>query len=149
MEPWKNPRGWTRDVGFQIGVRRIVAASSDKMWRLLTSKEGVGIWLGKVGSMKFLKGEKYKLPDGTTGEVRVFSPGSHLRITWKPTDWGRVSIIQIRVIPKRERCIVAFHQEHLPGLDAREERRRHYMSALDSLERLILSPAGESAENEK
>jgi uncharacterized protein YndB with AHSA1/START domain len=119
------------------------------MWRLLTSKKGVGIWLGKVTGMKFQKGEKYKLPDGTTGEVRVFSPGSHLRITWKPSDWGRVSTIQIRVIPKRERCVVAFHQEHLPGLDAREDRRRHYMASLDALERLALPPAGESGESEK
>jgi hypothetical protein len=69
--------------------------------------------------------------------VRVYSHNSHLRITWQPQGWQRASTIQVRVIPKEDRTVIAFHQEHLPGAKEREERRAHYTSALDELERII------------
>lgn len=39
-------------------------------------------------------------------------------------------------MPSYERTVIAFHQEHLPGPGEREERRRHFVSALDALELL-------------
>ena len=77
--------------------------------------------------------------DGATGEVRVFSPGSHLRVTWHPPGWPRASTIQLRVIPKGNRTVVAFHQEHLPSAEARTERRAHYKTSLDKLEGIFRS----------
>jgi hypothetical protein len=44
--------------------------------------------------------------------------------------------IQLRVIPKGERTVIAFHQEHPPGAVEREERRAHYRRVLDELERM-------------
>ena len=57
----KKPVGLTKDVGFQIGVRRTLPISRDDAWQLLTSKRGVKIWLGDVSKMKFNKGEKLAL----------------------------------------------------------------------------------------
>jgi len=130
--------GLTRDVGFQIGVRRTLPIRLEDAWRLLTSKKGVNIWLGETSKLDFSKGTRYQLADGSVGEVRVYSHNSHLRITWQPQGWQRASTIQVRVIPKEDnRTVIAFHQEHLPGAKEREERRAHYTSALDELERII------------
>ena len=129
--------GQTKDVGFQIGVRRTLPVNCDEVWRLLTSKKGLQIWLGKGANIEWTKGKAYRLADGTLGEIRVFSPNSHLRITWQPADWPRPSTIQVRVLASKERTTVSFHQEHLPGANAREERRAHFAAAIDELERII------------
>jgi uncharacterized protein YndB with AHSA1/START domain len=139
VKQMNRPTGLTKDVGFQIGVRRTMSIPLEDAWRTLTSLQGVNIWLGATESFDFTKGATYDLPDGSGGEVRVFSPGSHLRITWQPPGWPRPSTIQLRVIPKGDRTVIAFHQEHLPGSAEREERRAHFKSALDELEMLFAS----------
>ena len=131
------PVGLSKDAGFQIGARRTLPIALEDAWQLLISKTGVEIWLGSVRELDFTKGEKYALDDGCTGEVRVFSPNSHLRITWQPPDWDRASTIQVRVIPRGEKTMMAFHQEHLPGSKERTERRAHFMAVLDRLEGII------------
>jgi uncharacterized protein YndB with AHSA1/START domain len=130
--------GQTADVGFNIGVRRTLPIPADEAWRLLTSAEGVRGWLGGAPELRWEKGETYRLQDGAEGEVRVFKPGSHLRITWGPKKWPRPSVIQVRVTPSGEhKTVVSFHQEHLPGAAEREERRRFFDAALDALQKRV------------
>lgn len=136
-EQTERTTGQTRDTGFQIGVRRTLPIQHEDAWNLITSKKGARIWLGGASDIKFEKGSRYHLKDGTSGEVRVFNQNSHLRITWHLNGWKRPSTIQVRVIPKGERTVIAFHQEHLPGAKERETRRAHYISALDELQRVV------------
>ena len=89
------------------------------------------------GGDRLRRGATYELDDGTAGEMRVHATGSHLRITWEPSDWPRASTVQVRVIASGERTVVAFHQEHLPGATGREARRTHFRLALDGLERMV------------
>ena len=129
----ERPTGLTQDAGWQIGVRKTLPIQHEAAWRLLTSAEGLRIWLGPVSEMDFARGATYRLEDGTTGEVRAFAPDSHLRITWQPAAWERASTIQLRVIPKGDKTVIAFHQEHLPDAEARETRRLHFKVALVEL----------------
>ncbi len=133
----EKPVGLTKDVGYQIGARRTLPVDLETAWRLVTSVEGLEVWLGKAGKMEFTKGAAYKLADGSEGEIRVFKPGSHLRLTWQPVGWPRPSTIQVRVVPSRDKTVIAFHQEHLPDGAAREARRAHFSAALDALERML------------
>ncbi|HEX2080583.1 MAG TPA: SRPBCC domain-containing protein [Longimicrobium sp.] len=130
--------GETADTGFQVGVRRTVPLAPEDAWRLLTSAEGVRTWLGGEPGLRWEKGERYTLQDGAAGEVRVFKPGSHLRMTWQPRGWPRASTIQVRVMPASGgRSVLSFHQEHLPGPAEREERRAFFEAAADALQRHI------------
>jgi len=133
----ERPTGLTKDAGYQIGARRTLPVGHQDAWAILTSVDGLAVWLGPVARMDWAKGATYQLPDGSQGQVRVFRPDSHLRISWQPVGWERASIIQMRVIPRGDRTTIAFHQEHLPGQREREERRAHFQSALDQLERMI------------
>lgn len=132
----RNP-GRTRDVGYEIGVRRTLDLPPAAAWDLVTSPRGVRAWLGATGTLRWQPGATYLLADGTAGRVRVVAPGSHVRLTWEPEGWRRPSVIQVRVIPKDGRATIAFHQEHLPGPRERESRRAHFRAALDALEELI------------
>ena len=139
----KRAVGQTADTGFQIGTQRTLPIPVDQAWQLLTSPDGVRAWLGAAPSLKWEKGEKYALKDGSSGEVRVFNPGSHLRITWQPEGWPRASTIQVRAIPSGEaKTVISFHQEHLPGATERDERRQFFAAALDALERQAKKVAG-------
>jgi uncharacterized protein YndB with AHSA1/START domain len=129
----KRVLGETADTGFQVGVRRTLPLAMDDAWRLLTSPEGVRAWLGDVRGFALEKGATYTTADGASGEVRV-SSGRHLRVTWQPPGWARASTIQVRVLPAGARTTLSFHEEHLPGAAAREERRRHFEAALDALQ---------------
>lgn len=130
----KRAVGQTADTGFQIGVQRTLPMSVEDAWELLTSPKGVRAWLGGAVP-KWEKGEKYALTDGSGGEVRVFKPGSHLRVTWQPEGWPRASTIQVRAMPRGEgKTVVSFHHEHLPGAAEREARRSFYEAALDALQ---------------
>jgi uncharacterized protein YndB with AHSA1/START domain len=133
----KRAVGQTAAAGFNVGAQRTLPIPADEAWELLLSPDGVHTWLGGAGP-RWEKGETYALKDGSGGEVRVFKPGSHLRMTWQPQGWPRASLIQVRVMPKGEdRSIISFHQEHLPGAAEREERRRFFDAALDALQQQV------------
>jgi uncharacterized protein YndB with AHSA1/START domain len=130
------PRGQTQASGWEIGARRTVPVPAGQMWALLVSVEGLRCWLGDVPELRVAPRVAYQLADGTSGEFTVVKPGSHLRLTWRPVDWPRHSIMQVRVIPQAERAVVALHQEQLPDASAREQRRAAFTAALEGLYRL-------------
>lgn len=128
--------GQTRNTGFQIGVRQTLPIAYEAAWQLVTSQSGVKVWLGVEGELH--KGAVFRLADGITGKVTVFSPNSHLRMTWHPVGWNRPSIIQLRVLANgSDRTTIAFHQEWLPGPYEREERRAWFAHALNQLKQLV------------
>jgi uncharacterized protein YndB with AHSA1/START domain len=133
----EHPVGLTKSVGYQVGARRTLPVRLEKAWQLVLLPEAVDLWLGPAERIELKPRVKYQLADGTAGEVRVFHPGSHLRITRQPTGWLRSSTIQVRVVPRGERTTVAFHEEHLPDATERERRRAQYHRALDGLEWLV------------
>ena len=128
--------GYSQSAGWEIGVRRTVNLSQAETWQLVTSPAGLRCWLGEPQGRAFAPGTAYQLPDGTRGELRVLSL-SHLRMTWQPPGWDSPSTIQVRALASAGRAVLAFHQERLPGPDAREERRVFFHHALDALEALI------------
>jgi hypothetical protein len=129
------PVGLTKDTGWQIGVRRTLAVNSQRLWDFMTSTKGIQLWLGPGEIFSFMEGVVYQLEDGTTGELRVIQTHSHWRITRRPPDptYDRPSTMQIRVIPKGEKTILAFHEEHLPTEDQREARKVHYLGVVEHI----------------
>ncbi|NPV55113.1 MAG: SRPBCC domain-containing protein [Anaerolineae bacterium] len=133
MTPRSNLTGQTRDAGWQMGARRTFPVTPARAWEWLLSPEGLADWLGAGAQLDLVGGALYTLPDGTRGEVRVFKPGSHLRLTWQPPGWQRPSTIQVRVLSAKRGSTLAFHQEHLPDANARAERLAHFQAVLDGL----------------
>jgi uncharacterized protein YndB with AHSA1/START domain len=133
MEHDDHPVGLTRDAGFQIGVRRTLPFLASQVWQQLVSPGGRACWLAPVEELVWRPGAPYTAANGVCGVVRVFEPGSHLRVTWQPPEWPRASLIQVRVLPKGTACVLAFHQELLPGTHEREQRRAVFAASLDQI----------------
>ncbi len=102
--------GQTTSGGFQIGVRRTLPCTEEALRQPLTSEEGLTIWLG--GPIPLYRGTPYTLTDGTTGELRVFRPRSHLRLTWQPRGWAAPATVQVRVLPAKSGATLSgpFHK---------------------------------------
>jgi uncharacterized protein YndB with AHSA1/START domain len=128
--------GKTKDVGYEIGVRRTFEVSVDHAWAVITSPKGLAAWLG-TGAPTLDKGVEYQTRDGAHGKVTVFKPGSHLRMSWQPGDWPRASTIQVRVLPSGSKATISFHQEHLPGPQERIEMRERWEKAITALGKLL------------
>ncbi len=132
--------GQTAESGFQIGVRRTLPYSEDALWSAVLSPEGMRIWLG--GPTELESGAAYSLENGTTGQIRVYAPGSHLRLTWQPSGWERPSVVQIRVIPAKKGTTLSFHQEQLDGASTREAMRAHWEDVIARLGDLARASTG-------
>ena len=129
--------GKTKDVGFQVGVRRTFPISLEQAWKYLTSREGMEIWLGVADNFHLIKGATYQAQGGASGEVRVVNRLENIRVTWQPKQWSQPSTIQVRVIPSgRDKTVVSFHQEKLPDATAREQMQSHWTDVLDELQKV-------------
>ncbi|SFE81087.1 Uncharacterized conserved protein YndB, AHSA1/START domain [Paenibacillus catalpae] len=128
------PVGLTQAAGFQVGVRKTLAAEKGLIWSYLMSPAGLGIWLGKMNELDLAPKMKYRSEDGAVGEVRVVKPNEQIRLTWQPEGWDKPSTIQIRLIDATEgRTTVSFHQENLGNQQTRAQMKKRWEQSLDQL----------------
>ena len=130
MEP--KQVGKTKNVGFQFGIRKTIALSTDKVWDFMFSENGLNIWLGKLKANLELKKE-FETENGITGFVRVFKPDSHIRMNWKLKNWENMSIVQIRVIENKNKSTIAIHQEKLLNEEQRNEMKEYWTKIIAEL----------------
>lgn len=134
--------GETADAGFQVGVRRTVAVAADVAWRYLVEGAGRDAWLGPTTSFTCAVGSRFHCDDGTTGDIRSVAPGRRLRLTWRPPAWERPSTLQLTVVPKGERCVLAIHHERLPDPATRAAMKERWTAFAEGLrDALVADPA--------
>jgi uncharacterized protein YndB with AHSA1/START domain len=128
--------GQSADVGFQIGVQRTLPMSTEALWSLLLSPEGLAVWLGELPGLTLEKGARYQTAEGTTGELRSCKPGRRLRLTWQPPELRAPTTLQLTVSAPRgatDRASLRFHQEKLLDAQHRERMRIHWKKAIEAL----------------
>ncbi|OGY25568.1 MAG: hypothetical protein A2Z24_01755 [Candidatus Woykebacteria bacterium RBG_16_44_10] len=138
----KNRRtlGETESVGFEIGVQRTLPVSQTKAWELVTSPQGMGVWLGEISGLKFEPGEKFETRECTKGEIRTVDKGTKLRLVWQPPFLKKPSTLQIYLLCSRNtpnKTNFRFHQEKLSSSAEREKMRRHWQQVLTKLSKLL------------
>jgi hypothetical protein len=65
------PVGKTKTAGFQVGVgvRRTFPVTQEKAWNLITSNQGLALWLGKGTGIILEPGQGYKTETGISGQL--------------------------------------------------------------------------------
>ncbi|HEY5824460.1 MAG TPA: SRPBCC domain-containing protein [Cyclobacteriaceae bacterium] len=137
----EKPTGLTKDAGWQMGVRKTLPIPVADVWEFLFSEEGLPVWLGKINDLEWKKGESFRTSNGTEGMIRVFSPLSHIRITWKKKGWENSSSVQVRTLKGKNKTTIVFHQDRLTGADQREEMLKHWEKVLNKLEKNLTDKA--------
>ena len=129
--------GQTKDVGFQVGIRKTFQISTENAKNFLFSNEGIKQWLGEIIAGELTLNQEYQTKDGTEGTVRIFNPSSHIRITWKKKEWLNVSTVQVRIIPAKKGTTISFHQEKILNSLQRDEMKNHWEAILKKIEKGI------------
>jgi uncharacterized protein YndB with AHSA1/START domain len=125
--------GQTKDVGFVIGVSKTLPFPVERVWGLLTSPDGVRLWLGEGARLGTAKGDRYETADGTIGELRSFHEHDRVRLTWRPVSWDHDTTVQVAVRAEGDRTMLRFHQEWLAGPQERERQRDHWRAVMDKV----------------
>jgi uncharacterized protein YndB with AHSA1/START domain len=133
--------GKTKDAGWEIGVSKTIPYSVEQVWDLLTSDDGIRIWLGAGARLEPRRGAPYETDAGTTGEIRGFREHDRVRLTWRPPDWDHDSTVQFSVSPSGDRTVLRFHQERLADAAERDRQRAHWQRVMTAvLEALARNP---------
>ena len=127
--------GETADAGFQVGVRRTLDLAADRAWAWLVEGDGRALWLGSCPDFQPSPGVAFTCGDGSTGEVRTVRPGRRVRVRRTSPDDAAPTTLQLTIVPKDERCVVALHHERLPDEAARTSMKRHWTDVLDAIVR--------------
>lgn len=133
----KRVLGGTENVGFQIGVQKTLPLTSEDAWNLITQPEGLALWLGTVSDLRWEKRAAYETAEGTRGEIRSFTPGKLVRLTWQPAGFAAPSTLQVYLEPSGKKTAVLFHQEKLDSAATREQMRAHWREVLQKLAELV------------
>ncbi|GGF04650.1 SRPBCC domain-containing protein [Mycetocola zhadangensis] len=122
------------DAGWDVGVRKTVAASPDAVWKFLLG-DGLPMWLGEIESLPSKKGVRYRTNDGVRGTIRSFTNGKQVRMTWQPEDWPHETTLQVTVAnaPAGAGATIEFRQEELADRDERRMMLGHWHNVSDSL----------------
>lgn len=138
------PTGQTRDAGWQIGVSRTLDASPAQVWSLLTSPEGLALWLGPGARIDTEPGTGWETDDGSHGEVRSHHVGERIRLTCQPAGWDHDTTVQVVLVAaSRGRTSVRFHQERLADADERAGRRNHWRAVMDRVAAALDAPGAQ------
>ncbi|MFC0680423.1 SRPBCC domain-containing protein [Lysobacter korlensis] len=132
------PTGLTKDAGWELGVRRTVPLPSQDVWDYLIGP-GRRRWLGHA-ELGTNTGDRYTTADGVEGEIRGFTEGQKLRITWRPTDWRHDSTLQISVRPAASGTTIGIHQERLADAAERERMLTHWTQVMDKIMEDLAAP---------
>ncbi|CAN5921063.1 SRPBCC domain-containing protein [soil metagenome] len=134
------PTGRTQDAGWQIGVSRTLRATPEQVWDLLTSSQGLAVWLGPGAQVSTERGSPWQANDGTRGEVRSHHAGDRIRLTYQPPGWDHDTTVQVALVPASDgRTGLRFHQERLADAEERVRQRNHWRGVMDRIEAALLS----------
>lgn len=130
------PTGQTKDAGWEIGVSKTLAARVDHLWELLTSPEGLTLWLGTLDQLPTEAGQAYETAEGTVGEIRSYHERYRIRLTWRPKGWDHDTTLQLTVSQAADpaNTRLGIHQERLADGDERERQREHWQAVVAALE---------------
>ncbi|MDM5249507.1 MULTISPECIES: SRPBCC domain-containing protein [unclassified Lysinibacillus] len=129
--------GQTKTAGFQVGVRRTFPISQEKAWNLITSQDGLNLWLGESTGIILEQGQIYITKSGS-GEIRVVKPLQQLRLTWQKVGWEMASTVQVRIISSaNNKTTISFHQEKLSDQNVREEMKIYWEKVLEEIKERI------------
>ena len=133
-------------------VSRTIPAGPDKVWKTLTTKEGMKAYMmgadvetdWKVGSPITMKGEFNGHAYEDTGEVRSFEPGKRFSYTHQSgSETSPQRLVTFEVAPRDDGTEVTITQENVDGevkpsdREHRAEHEKTWNMMLDGLEKAV------------
>jgi hypothetical protein len=129
----KKPVGLTTSQGWETGIRRTFAITPGEAWEMLFTQPILGQWLDSNADIPFQKNDAYTTRSGITIQVTSVTTGKVIRMKWQQAPDTDTSTLQIRVIPAKEKTIIAFHHEWLKDGAERLKMNDYWKRVLDKI----------------
>ncbi len=134
MTSGKKLVGLTNSQGWETGIRRTFTIAPADAWETLFTQPVLGYWLDSNAGLPFEKSDTYTTSSGITIRVTSVTTGKVIRIKWQQAPDTDASTLQIRVIPAREKTVIAFHHEWLKNEEERIKMNDYWKGVLDKIE---------------
>lgn len=119
---------------YSVAGSRTFYLKDSRAWKLLTSDEGIGIWLKPLSPLTMKAGENFETETGFFGEIRVVTKGDKIRFRLQDPEWEKPSVCVLGVhFREGEKCTIIFAHDDLPSARVKEEFRIYWKSVLDQL----------------
>ena len=135
--------GKTKDAGWEVGVRRTVAAPIEVVWGFLLG-QGLPLWLGRA-KLTLEKGAPYATDDEISGRILSYTEGTRIRLSWQPSEWDHDSTLQLTVREAETGTTIGFHQEKLSGREERKIMLGHWKDVVQQLDDALSEQARRAA----
>lgn len=128
--------GQTQKGDYTVTATKSLAFDAKTVWKLLSSDEGVRIFLNSISEFSFKKGATFETADGYFGEVRTLKAGAKVRLSWQDED--AKGIVQIAVYPKvSKKSLLVLDHSQIKTARKKEEFRARWREALERLAELL------------
>ena len=132
MSESKNTTGLKKDAGWDLGVRKTVAAPVPDVWTYLLG-DGLPMWLGEIAELPTKKGVRYRTDDGVRGTIRGYEEKKRVRLTWQPEDWPHDTTLELTLAKAGAKTTVGISHEDLADRDERRMMVAHWHRVVDSI----------------
>jgi uncharacterized protein YndB with AHSA1/START domain len=132
MSESNDTTGHSKDAGWDVGVRKTVAAPVAEVWAYLLGK-GLPMWLGEARELPTKKGVRYRTDDGVRGTIRGYDEKKLVRLTWQPEDWPHDTTLTLTLTKAGAGATIHIQHEDLADREERRMMLGHWYRVLDSL----------------
>lgn len=119
---------------YMVTSTKSLAFGVQKSWKVLTSKNGLAVWLKPLSPVSIAAGAQFETTDGFFGEVRTLKKERSIRMTWQDPNWEKKTVLQIMLVARpKEKSIVVFNHTEIRELKVQALLRRRWKSVLVEL----------------
>src|SRR5665213_3902441 len=113
---------------------RTFPISAKRAWKLMTSPDGLALWLSPMSPFKIERGAQFECEGGIFGEVRTVKVPARARLTWQDTEWSKPSILQLNVVARGpSKSIVIIGHGELRTAQLQKQMREHWKVKLAAM----------------
>ena len=108
---------------YSTAASRSMKMDQKALWKFMTSKEIVALWLRPLSPVTFIKGASFETEDGFFGEIRTMTSPERLRLSWHRDTEEKPTVVQVTTVARPEKKSVLVIQH----LDLKDKRFRDEM----------------------
>lgn len=122
---------------FSISVSRTFPLKRERLWHLLTSADGLALWLKPMSELEISPGVFFERQDGIFGQIRTLKTGERIRLVWQDGEMSKKSTVQLFLIARKNgKSVLALSHDGLVDGRLRAPLRAMWKQALDELIKL-------------
>lgn len=135
---------------FSVSISRTFPVDRRTLWQMITSAQGLAVWLRPMSEIEFVAGNFFERDDGIFGQIRTMKSEERVRLTWQDGEMSKKSVLQLYLIKRKgSKSVLALSHNHLVDGRWREPLRALWKQALEDLLKLSADFSADGSESKE